>query len=331
MKSNIKINIFIFLFSLIFSFVTVELVFRLFVTTNKTQTWSDRPRTYFYPDKISNSRDYIYSPTKAKNVFRVITVGDSFTFAGKVQFDEAYPKRLERILNLSSKNYKTEVIKVARPGLSTEQEERLLRKTLEKYETDLVVLQITLNDPAIKPYHSSHIKEIKKKEKILFYINSKPISLSKSLQFILQRLYNSYTHYLTKKYYNDIFNDQKNWGSFIKALNKIKDLSRNKNFKVIAVTFPLLTDNLDGTYPYKHLHKKINSELRLLGIDNLDLLKVYKNIPHYRLEAEPSIDSHPNEIAHILAADAIYYFLERKHYIPKNLYVKNKYKRIRRA
>jgi len=74
--------------------------------------WLGYTVTYSYNKDSLNER-YNYSEEKGTGVFRVITLGDSFTFGLHVNTEENYPEQLEVILNnrLKCKNIsKFEVI-----------------------------------------------------------------------------------------------------------------------------------------------------------------------------------------------------------------------------
>jgi hypothetical protein len=52
------------------------------------------------------------------------------------------------------------------------------------------------------------------------------------------------------------------------------------------------------------------------GIPILDLRSHFQGIDVYRLQLIPGKDTHPNEIAHRIAAEAILRFLNQRHLIP---------------
>lgn len=90
-----------------------------------------------------------YNIKKEKNVYRIITIGDSFTFGALVKTEDNYPSKLESILNdnFECVNYnKFEVINLGVPGYDLQYSlERTKIKGL-KYNPDLVVLFIKDDD-----------------------------------------------------------------------------------------------------------------------------------------------------------------------------------------
>jgi hypothetical protein len=66
-------------------------------------------------------RDYEYPYQKAKNVYRILVIGDSFIKALQVDLNKSFCKLLERNLNLcTSRHY--EVINGGRSGMGTAEE-----------------------------------------------------------------------------------------------------------------------------------------------------------------------------------------------------------------
>ncbi|MFM1848172.1 MAG: hypothetical protein RL417_1646, partial [Pseudomonadota bacterium] len=108
--------------------------------------WNDRPRAYFVPENAVVLTDRAYPAKKNPGTVRIAVVGDSFSFAPYMQFDDTFAKRLERWLNLNEKQPKVEVINYGVPRYSTSHEIAVVERAL-KEEADLIVLQITLNDP----------------------------------------------------------------------------------------------------------------------------------------------------------------------------------------
>src|SRR5207237_10295818 len=62
------------------------------------------------------------SRPKPAGVFRVVVLGDSFTFGGKVQVEDTFPAALEREFRSADPSLPTEVLNLAVPGYNTEQE-----------------------------------------------------------------------------------------------------------------------------------------------------------------------------------------------------------------
>jgi hypothetical protein len=65
--------------------------------------------------------------------------------------------------------------------------------------------------------------------------------------------------------------------------------------------------------------------MQQLGVPVLDLSAMYQGIPLERLQVIPGVDRHPNEIAHRMAAEKIYLWLESQEMIPEQHKIKDKF------
>ena len=136
-------------FTLLLLLAGAELVYRLLPA--QTAPRNDRPAFYYSSEDAPDLRDRAYSAAKPAGTFRIAVVGDSFSFAPYMQFDDTFAKRLERMLNLNKTSSKVEVINYGLPRLSTSNEVKYVEQAVGE-GADLVILQITLNDAELKPY-----------------------------------------------------------------------------------------------------------------------------------------------------------------------------------
>jgi hypothetical protein len=323
--SNWRERLTLLVFGTVISLVMLELGYRVFSHEfPSSPSRKDRPQHYFFPEGSVSMRDYVYTAKKPPNTYRIVVVGDSFTFGTGMHFDDTFSKRIERILNLNKGGPKVEVLNYGIPGYSSEQEVLLVKRALHR-EADLVLTEITLNDPELQPFHVTNPNfdpsgNVRLDRPIFQYW--------KSLAFIWTRLASSQSHRFYKDYYFKLFNDHENWGRFTRSLKEMKHASAKKGAKFAAVIFPLFSHALDDNYPFLPLHQKIDGMLTEQEIPYLDLYPAYKDIPETRLQIIPGVDSHPNEIGHRIAAEAITRWLERKHIIPQELKIRN-HKRTR--
>lgn len=315
--------VFISIFSLLFALLVVELAVR-WIFSSKVSYKTDRPQIHYLPEASKSTRDYKYDTRKAKNTFRIITIGDSFTFGYGNTFDDAYPKRLERLLNLNATTKRVEVINLGTPGASTWNEVEILKKGISLYQPDLVLLQITLNDPEIRPYLAPR-GAFSSKVKSGFW------SHWKTLQFVASRLSNTESVRRYMEYFKGLYKDPETINRFKDSLTSMNALARQKRILITAVVFPLLSFPLDEKYPFKEEHLIIHSILQERSMPYLDLFNAYKGMDPLRLQAVPpgypNSDPHPNEIAHRIAAEEIYRSLARQKLIPSESVVKCRIKR----
>ena len=312
------------LFGLACSLGAIELAFRLI--HRAPQTWSDRPFAYFKNESSATLQDYNYSSKRPANVFRIAVIGDSYSFAPYMQFTDAFPKILERMLNLNNISEKVEVINYGVPAYSSSHEIASVKKALEE-ESNLIILQITLNDPELKPYRPTGITEFGR------FGEYKPSGLNaflckywRSYAYVRSRLHNTATHREYKKYFFDLFENPRGLRVFKKSLAEMKELSQQAGAPMVGVVFPLFGEPLDESYPFLPLHKLITDFLTELGAPALDLHGLYKGIPLERLQVIPGVDRHPNEIAHRMAAEQLYLWLFDQQLIPAKFKIKELFK-----
>jgi lysophospholipase L1-like esterase len=91
-------------------------------------------------------RDYEFSENKDPNKKRIIMMGNSCTFGWKVDLEDTYSKRLEKLLNQDLPEPKFEVINAGMTGYSTYQGLRLLKREILKLHPDIVIISYGWND-----------------------------------------------------------------------------------------------------------------------------------------------------------------------------------------
>lgn len=92
-------------------------------------------------------RDNEHSYEKPKNTFRILGLGDSFTYGSGVNFEETYLYLLEGMLNANREIIKkVEIIKAGQCAYFPRLERVLLERYGVKYAPDLILIQFFLND-----------------------------------------------------------------------------------------------------------------------------------------------------------------------------------------
>ncbi len=239
--------------------LAVEILFRLTAFKAGAELASDRPKRYYFQESSYSARDYHYARQKPEGVFRIIALGDSFTFGAGLQIDDSYPKRLERLLNLNISQPKVEVLNFGTPGYSTRNEASFLSNGFG-YSPDLVILQITLNDPEIKQYVPAEMHSINSKGAAV--VKGGIYDYWKSLGFVVSRIKNTASHQTFLKYYKDLYRSNETLSNFRGALSEIKKSCTARSVKLVAVIFPLFDFPLDQNYPFFDEHKIISELLQ---------------------------------------------------------------------
>src|SRR5687767_12946192 len=116
---------------------------------------ADRPRPTGYapvntnrramrPQNARGYRDRERTTAKPPGTRRVVSLGDSFAWGASVEFEDAYPQRLERALT-RRRQEPWEVVSLALPGMNTVDEAAQLAQEGVAYEPDAVLLGFVLN------------------------------------------------------------------------------------------------------------------------------------------------------------------------------------------
>jgi GDSL-like Lipase/Acylhydrolase family len=301
-------------------FVTLgsfELFLRLVGTgeDGSQHRWPDRPERYFLPSGSASMQGPPASVSKPPGTFRVIAVGGSFTFGPHLQLDDTYPRRLERMLNLNSPApLQAEVYNYGFSGTSTYGQLPFVGTALANH-ADLLILQITLNDAEEHPLSPS--------EKATVFgappFTTGLLSHFRLFRFIGARFHNSQTHRRYIDYHHGKFANPATYQLFRNGIHEIAQKCRAAGVPVVFTLFPMFDFPLDEKYPFTETHKIVRDTVAETGSPFLDLFARFAGIPHERLQVIPLKDSHPNEIAHRIAAETILRFLTNRKLIPESL------------
>ncbi len=316
------------LFGVIVALGIVEIGVRVVSqSTPKGPKWSDRPVFYFRAPGAPTMQNYPYTPEKPAGTFRIAVVGDSFTFAPFMQFTDTFSYKLQQMLKVSGSTRNVEVINYGVPAYSTSHEIDTTKQAIAE-GADLIILQITLNDPEIKAHKPTGLTEHMQDRFGPLKLKGATKTLAKywkTLGFVLTRLHNSQTHQAYIDYFTGLFMEEKTWKPFTESMGRLVGLARESKTPIVAVVFPLFGIAMDDKYPFYPVHAKVNELMTSLNVPNLDVSNIYKGIPLEHLQVIPGVDRHPNEIAHRMAAEQIYLWLEGEKMIPDEFVIKEKF------
>lgn len=296
-------------------------------TTQKGPKWSDRPLFYFRAPGAPTMQNYPYNPNKPAGTYRIAVIGDSFTFAPFMQFTDTFSYKLQQMLKVSGSPRNVEVINYGVPAYSTSHEIETTQQAI-KEGADLIILQITLNDPEIKKHRPVGLTENMSDRFGPLKLKGTLRKLTrhwKTLGFVLTRLHNSRTHQAYTDYFTGLFMEEVTWKPFTESMARLVSLAQESKTPIVAVVFPLFGIAMDKNYPFYPIHKKVKVLMTSLSVPNLDLSEIYQGIPLEHLQVIPGVDRHPNEIAHRMAAEKIYLWLEGQNMIPAEFVIKEKY------
>lgn len=272
-----------------------------------------RLRTARWPEADFRSR--VYQPEKAPGTFRILVLGDSYTWGSGLHPEDAYPDRLERRLEDLTSDVEFEVINWSSPGWSTDLAWRSIRSRLAAWSPDLLILGFVINDAEIANLSETEREVLTPRLPESgfsgwLYRHSRAFSGIYDV-FEYRRVRESLVDY-----YHGLFEDPEGWETCQRALRGLRKLARQHDIPFLVVVFPIFDSQLDDSYRYHELHELMAKTTQEMKIESLDLLPAYKGIDANRLALTPFTDPHPSELAQRIAADAILNDLMRRQWLP---------------
>ena len=317
------------------------------------EVFDTNPRGYFDEDNgvpmevnLLGLRGPRVTPEKPVDVFRILGLGDSFTFAVGVREPDTFLRRLETQLNAllpppaqpsdqsagttadgttaadNAKPFKYEVLNAGTQGYNIRDEVLYLERRWLALAPDLVLVNFYLNDA----YADDAFRNMG--EALGIYEEPQGLGrLSYVADFAQHQFAVRRQRRLTEEHYLKSFFTQADryvddpgalsldWKLSRDALAHAVELGRRHNFRVALVIWPELYD-LESAYPFEAIHKLVRETCARLGVPVLDLLDTFRGHKSETLWVHPS-DHHPNEEANRLAANAIERFLREQHLLIK--------------
>jgi len=276
--------------------------------------YSSNERGYFDKDNcVSHSVniDFFRSPalnyTKPENVFRIIVLGDSFTFGEGVLRKDTFVERLEWLLkNEDFDSEFIEVLNLGKAGADTKKAHQTYREYGENLDPDLVILQWNTNDFPVSSISQAHLK----------LINGNYVSAFDPPEMLKWSAVGRYLWHLvkTKKVSDEI----------IKVTNQELDTGMSNFYDILVLQEDIIKDGSDfillvfpeliqlQDYPYSNV---INALIDFCDVNDieytnsLDILDTYED---KELWVHKS-DHHPNEIAHMEVSKLLYDYIKEKY------------------
>jgi lysophospholipase L1-like esterase len=242
-------------------------------------------------------RDNNYQLDKPNNTFRIVLLGDSFTFGHGVEYNESYCKVLEKMLNnkTSKSNTKYEIINLGYSGAGMLEKVESFRQKGVHYHPDLVILQYLSDDITdindLKEIYDKLVEEyIKNSNEELNKINLWKIKEELALKAWALHMKN-----LHKKPFKEVFER-----NVIGPLKSLKNITKEENVSVLIVitAYP-------GIHPTSYEIKSLKMIVDEYGWDVINIDEVFSKYKKSNLVIS-SEDSHPNSFGHKLMAEEIY-------------------------
>jgi lysophospholipase L1-like esterase len=249
--------------------------------------------------------------SKPAGTRRIALLGDSFTFAGKVRFEDTLGERLERLLEGADPSHRFAVLNFGVAGYNTEQESVQLEEQVLAFDPDLVIVAYFLNDATptaqLFPKHPRFplaARLVLKRSYLvqLLYRRSKIIE-AKWRGALLG----------TARDYPELAEGSPGWDRSKAALAAIRDTAARHGAAVLVMMWPMFVD-LDDSYPLRDKHELVGKACAKLGIPFLDLLTAFLGRDCRSLWVSAD-DMHPNADAQEIAAQAVFAELRRERWL----------------
>jgi lysophospholipase L1-like esterase len=255
--------------------------------------------------------DIDYPEEKPAGTFRVVVLGDSFTFAGKVALHETLVKVLEDRLRNADPERRYEVLNLAVPGYNSEQEAAALEELGLRYHPDLVVVAFVLNDglPAgqLVPTRArlpEPVRRVLKRSYLVQFVYSR----EKQLRSEWRK-----GTFKGASEVRDLAPATAGYARVESALLRMRDMAAGRGVALLVTVWPMI-ERLDA-YPFAPQHDLVAKTCARMDIPLLDLLSAFRGHDASSLWVAPS-DHHPNADAQRLAADAVYEGLRARGMLP---------------
>jgi hypothetical protein len=266
----------------------------------------DTRRRAMQPKNSRGYRDRERALPKPPGVRRVVSLGDSFAWGASVEFEDAYPQRLER--GLARRRRETwEVVNLALPGMNTVDQAAQLADEGLAYGPDVVLVGYVLNDSedsqAAEARRAVEWSQPKDRHGLL--------DRSALARLVRGRLWATAENRRRISGYKSMYADgAPGWIASRKALKTMGALCRERGVPLVVAIFPLFGNPLDGGYPFPEVHAKVAEAASEAGAKVVDLLPAYRSVRWELLVVDGVDDEHPNEIAHRIAAGVILHTLD---------------------
>jgi len=236
-------------------------------------------------------------------VRRVVALGDSFAWGASIEFEDAYPQRLER--GLARRRRETwQVVSLALPGMNTvDQAAQLLNEGFD-YGPDVVLLGYVLND--------SEDADAAEARRAADWAEGRagppqgPLDRSALFRMVRTRLWATAENRRRIAGYRSMYaEDAPGWVAGRTALLRMGAACRERGIPFVVAVFPLFGNPLDARYPFAELHGRVAAAAAAAGAKVVDLLPAYRGLRWDLLVVDGADDEHPNEIAHRIAAGVL--------------------------
>jgi lysophospholipase L1-like esterase len=281
-------------------------------------------------------RDVEIRKQKPSSVFRIICLGDSWTFGWNVGSTQSYPRQLQDLLRREFPEANFEVFNLGVGGYSSFHGLRLLETTVLDLNPDVVVVALAMNEPHMAGVDDKHASPGEESINLVQTLSS---LLNKSESFKLMRYWalllrwkpRSISEYLDDKSYNATWRQQVTANDFDKFEPWMRDSLRNydrHHREMISVArsrnigIVLLYNEFWKDSPYLKVLQRIARDERVPLVDSSALIagaqKSIEEELEKKLDLQPRKPQRGNAHGEI---EVVFRLFADKWSVPKAMYI----------
>ncbi|MCW8926483.1 MAG: SGNH/GDSL hydrolase family protein [Xanthomonadales bacterium] len=235
------------------------------------------------------------------DTYRILALGDSFTYGLALKNASSWPKLLERELR-SSGHSKVEVLNGGRPGTDTKWQLQYYEEYGHQYNPDLVLVGFLINDCTGQ---CSNCGAIKLKEKFEAQLQRTSDGFhSEILRVIhLTKLKREMEQETLMHYMRPYLNHSQRYQACTEAFRKLKHTVEQNGSQLIVFIYPMLY-GLNDQFPFTPIHDRMLAFFGKENISAFDITSAFFGEKDTELWLHAG-DSHPNKKANTIAAKRI--------------------------
>lgn len=240
---------------------------------------------------------------KGANVYRVVCLGDSFTFGEGVKEADTWPRQLERLLAAHMPERRVEVINAGVQAYDTKDAAALYLLRLAAYKPDAVILGFCLNDA------TDSAETIRQNEAMKRGFELSPLARVSRIAEMIER--RTAADRLQREFFDATRRgfDSPKWQQCRDVLAGLAQVAKEDRFRFLVALFPIFW-SLDESYPFADIHTRVVDACLTAGCECIDLLPAFRTdaAAQRRTAADYWVhptDQHPNEMACRITAERL--------------------------
>ncbi|MDP8246956.1 MAG: GDSL-type esterase/lipase family protein [Candidatus Tritonobacter lacicola] len=258
-------------------------------------------------------RDDEFPLEKPEGEFRILCLGDSFTFGYLLPIEKSYPFKLEQCFAIKMPDIRVQVINAGIPAYEINRELALLKELGIKFSPDLVILQFQIMDPygAIEYAHWKRTGVLGEEDNAGQKLWLPKLDLSATTELLrflsyevirLLDLKKTPKGALHAKVYTP--RDNKAWELYKQVLTKMVEFTREQKIPIILLVLPDKIQLYSGSNKPQRILKQYCAEQ---GIPVIDILPELKKVRNHRIDIVQ--DRHFNGLAYNIIAQELFKYI----------------------